>query len=196
MQLFYDVDAPHASVVGALWLPTVVTGLVTDADTAARGLLPVDIPAAALRDFRIPAADPEIKVGARVQFVVKLGGLYCARLLDPTDPRSVVPWSFSIRDIKRQRGDVTILSNVIHPDKGERTALVCTFPESGNVTVTVFTLSGDIVRVLFRSSLGAGEYTYVWDGKNAGGRSVTRGIYFIKVVGPGVEEIRKVLVVR
>jgi hypothetical protein len=35
-----------------------------------------------------------------------------------------------------------------------------------------------------------------WDGRNRGGRDVARGIYFIKVVAPGVEETRKVLIVK
>jgi hypothetical protein len=43
---------------------------------------------------------------------------------------------------------------------------------------------------------GSTSYTTGWDGKNCGGRIVARGIYFIRVVGPGFEEMRKVLVVR
>jgi hypothetical protein len=196
LQLYYDVGAAPSSIVGQLWLPVAQPGFTTTADTEARGLLPIETPGVALRDFRIPAADPEIKVGVEVEFVVKLGGLFCARLLDPTDPRTVAPWSFSIADIKRQRENVTILNNVINPGNGERTALVCVLPESGNVTVTVFNLAGEVVRILQRGAQGAGEYTYPWDGKNSGGNAVARGIYFIRVVGPGIDETRKVLVTR
>ena len=69
-------------------------------------------------------------------------------------------------------------------------------PTAGAVTITVFNLSGDIVNVLARTTEGAGEYTTAWDGKNRAGRMVARGIYFIRVTGPGFDEMRKVLVFR
>ncbi|HVP19829.1 MAG TPA: FlgD immunoglobulin-like domain containing protein, partial [Spirochaetia bacterium] len=71
-----------------------------------------------------------------------------------------------------------------------------TVSTAGPVTITVFDLSGSVVNVLQRGSQGQGVYTTAWDGKNRGGRVVARGIYFIRVVGPGFDEIRKVLVVR
>jgi hypothetical protein len=37
---------------------------------------------------------------------------------------------------------------------------------------------------------------FTWDSLNRGGRAAARGLYFIKVVAPGVNEIRKVLVVK
>jgi hypothetical protein len=60
----------------------------------------------------------------------------------------------------------------------------------------VFDLKGDIVDVLYRGRRASGDYSTSWDGRNRGGRVVARGIYFIKVIAPGVEEIRKVLVVK
>jgi len=60
----------------------------------------------------------------------------------------------------------------------------------------VFDLSGSIINVLVRGNQAAGTYTTSWDGKNRGGRPVARGIYFVRVVGPDFDEIRKVLVVR
>jgi flagellar hook assembly protein FlgD len=60
----------------------------------------------------------------------------------------------------------------------------------------VFDLSGSIVNVLQHGTQAPGEYSTAWDGKNRGGRAVARGIYFIRVVGPGFDQILKVLVVR
>ncbi|MBA7631244.1 hypothetical protein ES703_38774 [subsurface metagenome] len=60
--------------------------------------------------------------------------------------RRVRPWYFEIHDVIRQRGEVSILNNVINPTRR--------------------------------------------------GRIVARGIYFVKVVGPGINEIRKVMVVK
>ncbi len=64
------------------------------------------------------------------------------------------------------------------------------------VTIQVFDLEGDIIDVLHRGRLTAGEHTFTWGGTNRGGRVVVRGIYFIRVVGPDIDEIRKVLIVK
>jgi flagellar hook assembly protein FlgD len=71
-----------------------------------------------------------------------------------------------------------------------------TLEKAAQVTITVFNLAGDIVNVLTRAKQDPGEHTTAWDGKNRGGRPVARGIYFVRVVGPGFDEIRKVLLVR
>ena len=68
--------------------------------------------------------------------------------------------------------------------------------DAGQVSVMVFTLDGDVVRTLHRGRLAAGTYSMTWDGTNSAGRSVARGIYFIRVVAPGIDEIRKVMVVK
>jgi hypothetical protein len=60
----------------------------------------------------------------------------------------------------------------------------------------VFDLAGDVGNVLVRTQQSAGEYEAIWNGTNRAGTHVTRGIYFMRIVAPGIDEIRKVLVVR
>jgi hypothetical protein len=111
--------------------------------------------------------------------------------------RRVRPFSFGIHEITRQRGGVTILNNVIKA--GSERVYIDYKPESaGRVTIQVFTLDGNLVKVLVRESKPATDkyYRVSWDGKNNGGRPVARGMYFIRVVAPGIDEIRKVMVVK
>jgi len=129
--------------------------------------------------------------------------LYCARLaIDagtaiPANWYSLVlPFSFEIHDLTLQRGSVTILNNVIDPTKGETVRLSYTLGEAGATTITVFTLDGDVVRRLEMATKAAGEYSTYWDGTNLAGLPVARGVYFIRVVAPGVDEIRKVMIIR
>jgi hypothetical protein len=154
-----------------------------------------------LRDFLIPASDPEMKDGKDLQFLFVIddgaGHLFpAARLADPSDPRSARPWLFKLRALQTLRGNVTILHNVINPGRGETVKLNYVLDQTGYVTIIVFDLKGDIVQVLIRAQQSKGEYSTTWDGRNRGGRIVTRGIYFIRVVGPGFNEIRKVLIVK
>jgi hypothetical protein len=143
-----------------------------------------------------------------VDFVFHLGAsvdpeLYAARLhvspgapIPPNWYRLVRPFSFEIHDITRQRSGVTILNNVINPNNGESTYVHYQLVKGGQVTIQVFTLDGTMVDILYRGHRDSGEYRAVWGGKNRGGRAVARGMYFIRVVGPDIDEIRKVMVVK
>jgi hypothetical protein len=108
----------------------------------------------------------------------------------------VRPFSFGIHNITRQRNTATILNNVINPTTGERVYLDYDLQKSGRVTIQVFTLDGNLVKVLERRSQQAGKYRVSWDGRNNGGRIVARGMYFIRIVAPDIDEIRKVMVVK
>jgi hypothetical protein len=150
----------------------------------------------AVRNYSIPDTDPEYAGGDRVEFFLEVGGLLCARTADPSDPRTVAPWVIALRDMTAHRGDVTIMRNVINPNTGEQTEVRYTLPRAGLVSVQVFTLAGDLVQVLQRGTLSAGPHSVVWDGRNRAGRAVARGVYFIRIVGPEVDETRKVLIVK
>jgi len=208
LSLYFDVNPPTASLPGFfnaaaqvtsnLWLPSVLPSFNAQGNGTARLRSPeVNLdPGQLLRNFLIPEADAEIAPGSMVDMVLRYGPLYCARLADPTDIRSVAPWSFSISETKRQRGGVTILNNVIDSRKRERTILQVEVPRAGNIVIQIFTIDGNLLRVLERGRIGRGTYTYTWDGTNGAGNPVARGIYFIRVVGPDIDEIRKVMVVK
>ena len=207
-RLWFDVNAPATSRSAAgLWLPPFD-------DTRFNGLVPVRVPTfprpalndtnggANISDFTIPSSDVEIVDGAFVEFILELDQpdpLYCARSPDVTVAswfRAVVPWSFTIHDERTQKAGVTILKNVINPDLGEVTTLHYVLGTSGTVTIGVYDLAGDLVRVLRRGTVPAGDNLQTWDGKTSSGRTVARGVYFIRIVGPGIDEVRKVLVAR
>ena len=105
-------------------------------------------------------------------------------------------WSFTTRDLTRQRGGVTILNNVINAALGEKTAIEVNMKNDGNLNVFVMTLDGNIIKRLSKGSVKAGTHYFYWDGKNGAGKPVARGLYFIRVSGNGIDETRKVMVVK
>ena len=147
-----------------------------------------------LHNFFIPGS--ELLPGVTVEFVLTVAGLSTARVINPKDPRILAVWSFTIADIKLQKAGVTILSNVIDPSRGEDTRVVYSIARRGNVMVLVSDANANLVTVLQRGIREEGDYHATWDGRNNGGRAVAPGIYFIKVIGPDINEVRKVLVVR
>ena len=211
LTLSWDVNPPASMALNNLWIPptasTVWPGNAggdrahSPGDSQARTPLSATATNGALRDFIIPNTDPALKDGAMFQFLFLLNDgagnlLPCAFPADPANPASVRPFEYMIHSIIEQRGGVSVTNNVINPGLGQVAYVHYTITAPGQVTITVFDLSGSIVNVLQRGSQASGEYTTAWDGRNRGGRAVARGIYFIRVVGPGFDEIRKVLVVR
>ncbi len=195
VDLYYDVGVTAPIRFSGLWVPVVTASDVGHNPNAAARSVAGAINGV-LRDFVIPAGDSEIRDGADLEFTFVVAGLPCADVADRRDPRTARPWGWSVRGIRTQRGSVTIMNNVINPERGERTSLHYKLADSGTVTITVFDLKGDIVDVLYRGQQSAGEHSTTWDGRNRGGNVVARGVYFVKLVGPGVSETRKVMVVK
>jgi hypothetical protein len=215
LTLHYDTS-PASTYVSdyGLWLPShdesAFSGLVPYPDGLTVGVAENGGSSGALRNTTVDSSNAKIVSGKSFEFFYTVSGypssgapLYCARLditAGATVPdnwyRLIKPFSFQIHDLRSQKGSVTILNNVIDPTKGETVRLSYQIPSEGAVTVTVFTLDGDVVRRLYSGTEAAGDYSTSWDGRNMGGASVARGIYFVRVVGPGVDEMRKVMVVR
>ena len=69
-------------------------------------------------------------------------------------------------------------------------------PSGGTLNVIVMTLDGNIVKYLQHGETSQGEHNYTWDGTTKSGKKVARGLYFIRVFGNGIDETRKVMVVK
>jgi hypothetical protein len=62
------------------------------------------------------------------------------------------------------------------------------------VSFEVFDLTGRIVCGPRFDTLGSGAGTIAWDGRDASGRRVPRGMYFVRVRGDATSELRRVWV--
>ncbi len=69
-------------------------------------------------------------------------------------------------------------------------------PIGGRVAVTVYDVSGRLVRTLVDRVQSAGQHTVRWDGRNEYGQSAASGIYFCRMTAPGFVEKRKMVLLR
>ncbi len=122
--------------------------------------------------------------------------LYALRLKNPVDITSLDLWSFKVRGINEQRGGVTVMNNVIDISNGEDVVVKVNMPSSGNLNIMIMTVDGNIISYLNHGELTSGEHYFTWDGKNKNGKAVARGMYFIRISGSGIDETRKVMVVK
>jgi hypothetical protein len=200
-------ESTEAKKVGGLWLPDVLINplyyYVPMSDKIK--LKPADSSSSKLFNFDI--ADNDLVTGdsGKFEFIFRFenSDMFAARLDAPSGviPGNwyalIRPFSFDILNIRQQRGGVTILNNVINSDKKETVYIRYHLPRSGRVTVQIYTLDGSLVKSVRRNeNREAGVYVDTWDGSNNGGRPAARGMYFVRVIGPDIDEIRKIMVVR
>jgi hypothetical protein len=195
MILYPTVPAPtmyfDSNVIqktNGLWLPVAIPGLAAANPVAPK---PADIVQSNLYSYLL--AESSLERGS-LELMFEVGGLYCLRVLNTKDPRSLAMWSLKVQDSRPQRGGVTILDNVLRPGQGGKTTVVYSLDRRGSVTILVSDMRGDIVAILVRSVQDAGQHSASWDGRNRAGRIVAPGLYYVKIVGPGINEVRKVLV--
>lgn len=154
------------------------------------------------------------KTGDEVQFLFKIGSTEIDHDGDGTNvtgfysfsmPESRIKsgdfsfldlWSFHFGSIKSQRGGVSILNNVINSTVKETTVVKVDMPSDGILNVYVMTLDGNVIKRLAKGKTTAGTHYYKWDGTNNAGKAVARGMYFVRVSGKGIDETRKVMVVK
>ncbi|MDC7219491.1 MAG: FlgD immunoglobulin-like domain containing protein, partial [Spirochaetales bacterium] len=204
------VQEPGSTYVNdyGLWLDseyfaeTTFSGLVPYA-LSSTGITSYDGTAESSNDhvWNFSLLEDDISNNEDLEFLFYLPGIgrYSARIDDETASdwyRRVYPWSFGVHDIVNQGGGVSILNNIINPNLGEEATLYYSLSKGGMISVQVFDLAGGLVEILHRGRQEAGDYSLSWNGTNRANNTVARGIYFIRLVGPDVDEMRKVMVIK
>ena len=87
---------------------------------------------------------------------------------------------------------VRIAPNPFNP----RTEILFTLGRANGVTVSVYDLTGRLVRTLHRGSLSRGEHVLRWDGSDEQGRRLASGSYFARIVTKTTMSTRKMLLLK
>ncbi len=77
-----------------------------------------------------------------------------------------------------------------------QTTITYSLPSRGEVTVTVFDVSGRLVRTLFQGVESAGAKTISWNGVDDAGQSVASGVYYYRVESLGQSATRKMVLMK
>jgi hypothetical protein len=64
------------------------------------------------------------------------------------------------------------------------------------VQVTVYDVTGRLVKVLADGQLGSGPHIRVWQGRDSGGRQVPSGAYYVRLVADGRVDHRKIMLLK
>jgi len=80
--------------------------------------------------------------------------------------------------------DYQLAQNYPNPFNPE-TVIRFALPEAGHVTVTVYSLTGQVVKQLADSRFASGRHQLLWDGRDASGAGVAGGVYFYRLTARG-----------
>jgi len=95
-----------------------------------------------------------------------------------------------------RRGYVTPTVNLFRPLAGGTCRLDVTTLSPGNMTVKVYTLNGGFLKTIYDGPSVAGTFPYFWSGDTAGGATVASGLYLVRIKGPAVDVVEKVVLIR
>ena len=93
---------------------------------------------------------------------------------------------------KAETAITSVSPNPFNPN----TRISFTLPESGNIILSVYDVSGRKVRTLAAGPFPAGEHTVLWEGKNKEGGKVSSGIYFVRLATQSAVCTRKLVLLK
>ncbi|MCK4360033.1 MAG: T9SS type A sorting domain-containing protein, partial [Candidatus Cloacimonetes bacterium] len=105
------------------------------------------------------------------------------------------PTGGSIDPENTQTNQVKLDQN--YPNPFQPWTTICfTLPKSQDVTLEVFNLLGQRVKMIFKGFLQAGSHPYNWNGLDDTGEQVNSGIYFYRLSGKNFQQTRKMVILR
>ncbi|MBM4404248.1 MAG: T9SS type A sorting domain-containing protein, partial [Candidatus Cloacimonetes bacterium] len=92
------------------------------------------------------------------------------------------------------------LAQMLHPNFpnpfNPSTTIVFTNPQTGNASLSVYNLKGQLVKTLINGTVNPGEHRVIWNGTDNSGKSVASGVYFYRLTANGRTETRKMMLMK
>ena len=77
-----------------------------------------------------------------------------------------------------------------------RTTISFSVAKSGYAKLSVYNSRGELIRTLLNDNICSGNYSIDWDGKDDKGKSVSSGLYLYKLEINGINQIKKMLLLK
>jgi hypothetical protein len=90
---------------------------------------------------------------------------------------------------------VKIIGNYPNPFNPQ-TVIQFVIPTESQVSMNIYSITGQRVRELVSGRISAGSHTVFWDGKDDAGKSVSAGVYVSRLSADGHSALRKMLLMK
>jgi len=114
---------------------------------------------------------------------------------DILDLEIVVPTSLAEGDEVIVPAVTTLRSNYPNPFN-PTTTIAFDMAKEGRVSIEIYNVKGQRVRVLADAVYGVGQHSLVWNGLSDDGRSVGSGMYFYRMVAGEYKGVRKMVMIK
>jgi len=78
----------------------------------------------------------------------------------------------------------------------ENTVISYQLPVASKVSLSIYDISGRLVKTLVSRHSSPGYYTAIWNGRDNSDRTMAAGIYFVKLITPEFKATRKIVLTR
>ena len=128
-------------------------------------------------------------------------GLVTLHTNDPINPMIDVPVTLTVVSGMSDAPDgglpTAYALNRAHPNPfNPITNIKFALPTQGKVTLKVYDLAGRHVRTLLDGPKTAGYHSVMWDGTDRKGHGVASGAYYYRLLAPGFEQTRKMMLLK
>ncbi|MFQ5629395.1 MAG: FlgD immunoglobulin-like domain containing protein [bacterium] len=69
-------------------------------------------------------------------------------------------------------------------------------PENSDVQLAIYTVTGQLVRTLFKGQAAKGTHSIMWDSRDDAGKRVSSGVYVYRIQAGDFTQVRKMVLVR
>jgi flagellar hook assembly protein FlgD len=90
----------------------------------------------------------------------------------------------------------TLTKNFLDPKKGETVQVRAEVPAPVRLTIRVFNLAGELVRVVGDAQVQPGVTVWTWDGRTTQGDFAANGTYFIQIVAGKDTQVKRVIILK
>lgn len=92
-------------------------------------------------------------------------------------------------------GQFTLYQNYPNPFNPE-TTIEYDIVKDSHITLKIYNLQGQLVKVLVNEYQSAGHHSIIWCGDNDAGEEVASGVYFYQITAGGFVSIKKMVVLK
>ena len=84
-----------------------------------------------------------------------------------------------------------------HPNPfNPETTISYSVKEPGRVKMEVYNIRGQLVRTLVDEEQTTGHYKLIFDSRDDRGRSISSGVYLLRMLAPGYQKTRKLMLMK
>lgn len=76
------------------------------------------------------------------------------------------------------------------------TAISFTLPQSQKVFISIFDMTGRLVKILTNAGMQAGIHQLTWDAKDEKGNAVSSGVYFLRMMAGNFSQTQKIILIK